>query len=246
MHMGYGFCEFMSEEDADYAIKIMNMVKVYGKPLRVNKATADKKNLEVGASLFLGNLDEAIDEKLLYDTFSAFGVIVQTPKIARDEAGNSKGYGFISFDNFESSDTAIESMNGQFLMNKPITVSYAFKKDGKGERHGSMAERILASEAKKNVLPNRLFADIQNPNALPVPVQAAPQAAPLPGMMPPPSFMPPPNMMPPPMGVVPNMFSGMPPAPIPGMPLPGMPPMGMPPNFAVPPSFVPPPQQPWS
>lgn len=37
MHQGYGFVEFMSEEDADYAIKIMNMIKLYGKPIRVNK-----------------------------------------------------------------------------------------------------------------------------------------------------------------------------------------------------------------
>ena len=36
-HQGYGFIEFMGEEDADYAIKIMNMIKVYGKPIRVNK-----------------------------------------------------------------------------------------------------------------------------------------------------------------------------------------------------------------
>jgi RNA recognition motif-containing protein len=36
-HQGYGFVEFMGEEDADYAIKIMNMIKVHGKPIRVNK-----------------------------------------------------------------------------------------------------------------------------------------------------------------------------------------------------------------
>jgi len=36
-HQGYGFVEFMGEEDADYAIKIMNMIKMYGKPIRVNK-----------------------------------------------------------------------------------------------------------------------------------------------------------------------------------------------------------------
>lgn len=39
-HQGYGFVEFMGEEDADYAIKIMNMIKLYGKPIRVNKVTA--------------------------------------------------------------------------------------------------------------------------------------------------------------------------------------------------------------
>lgn len=39
MHQGYGFVEFMGEEDADYAIKIMNMIKLYGKPIRVNKVS---------------------------------------------------------------------------------------------------------------------------------------------------------------------------------------------------------------
>lgn len=36
-HQGYGFCEFLTEEDAEYACKIMNQIKLYGKPIRVNK-----------------------------------------------------------------------------------------------------------------------------------------------------------------------------------------------------------------
>lgn len=36
-HQGYGFVEFISEEDAEYAAKIMNQVRLYGKPIRVNK-----------------------------------------------------------------------------------------------------------------------------------------------------------------------------------------------------------------
>ncbi|CEP07024.1 hypothetical protein [Parasitella parasitica] len=159
-HQSYGFVEFLTEEDADYAIKIMNQVRLYGKPIRVNKATSDKKNLDVGATLFIGNLDPEVDEKLLYDTFSAFGLIVNTPKISRDlETGAAKGFGFVSFDNFESADAAIDAMEGQYLMNKQISVSYAFKKDGKGEKHGSAAERLLAAEARKNVqMPNRLYS----------------------------------------------------------------------------------------
>ncbi|CAI0389180.1 unnamed protein product [Linum tenue] len=37
LHQGYGFVEFRSEEDADYLIKVlnMNMIKLYGKPIRV-------------------------------------------------------------------------------------------------------------------------------------------------------------------------------------------------------------------
>jgi splicing factor 3B subunit 4 len=74
-------------------------------------------------------------------------------QIARDtETGNFKGYGFVTYDNFDSSDAAIDAMNGQYLMNKEVNVSYAFKKDGKGERHGSQAERLLAAQAKKNAV----------------------------------------------------------------------------------------------
>ena len=162
MHQGYGFVEFLSEEDADYSIKIMNMIKLYGKPIRVNKASAHQKNLDVGANIFIGNLDPEVDEKLLYDTFSAFGVILQTPKIQRDpETGNSKGFAFINYASFEASDAAIEAMNGQYLCNRAISVSYAFKKDSKGERHGSAAERLLAAQnpLSQADLPHKMFAD---------------------------------------------------------------------------------------
>ena len=60
-------------------------------------------------------------------------------QIMRDEVGASKGFGFVQYDSFESSDMAIECMNGQFLCNQPIVVQYAFKKESKGERHGSLA-----------------------------------------------------------------------------------------------------------
>ncbi|KAL1485417.1 hypothetical protein MTO96_010138 [Rhipicephalus appendiculatus] len=136
--------------------------RLYGKPIRVNKASAHQKNLDVGANIFIGNLDPEVDEKLLYDTFSAFGVILQTPKIMRDpDTGNSKGYAFINFASFEASDAAIEAMNGQYLCNRAITISYAFKKDSKGERHGSAAERLLAAQnpLAHSDRPHQLFAD---------------------------------------------------------------------------------------
>ena len=55
------------------------------------------------------------------------------------ETGNSKGFAFINFASFDASDAAMEAMNGQYLCNRPITISYAFKKESKGERHGSAA-----------------------------------------------------------------------------------------------------------
>ncbi|KAM6500957.1 hypothetical protein JOM56_003971 [Amanita muscaria] len=229
-HQGYGFCEFLTEEDAEYACKIMNQIKLFGKPIRVNKASSDKKQLDVGANLFVGNLDENVDERLLYDTFSAFGMMATTAKIARDPStGKSKGYGFVSYTDFESSDAAIEAMNGQFLMNKAITVQYAFKKEGKGERHGTPAERLLAAQARKN---NALPVASRPPPA-PMAFGARPgfqgpyqgqfagalaQPPPPPGFTPQQTVMPPmptpmgaPVSVPPPQGV--PVYGGFPPPP---------------------------------
>ena len=104
IHQGFGFVEFKTEEDSDYAIKVMQMIKLHGQPLRLNKKNSGEiREAEIGANLFLGNLDPEVDEKLLYDTFSAFGVIIgNTPKCMRDpETGNSRGFGFVSFETFE-------------------------------------------------------------------------------------------------------------------------------------------------
>lgn len=207
-HQGYGFVEFASEVDADYANKVMNMVKLYGKPLRSNKASANQKNQDIGANIFIGNLDPDVDEKLLYDTFSSFGPILQTPKIMRDYNSNtSRGYAFINYGSFEASDAAVESMNGQYFSNRPISVSYAFKKDGKGERHGTIVERLLAQ--KNKMLQGDKGSESETPAYRPqppiapvVPAMAGPMPANLPTVQP----MPPLPGMPP---LLPPMMPGM-------------------------------------
>merc|ERR1719377_475246 len=140
-----GNLDAKNEEDADYAIRIMNMIRLFGKPIRLNKSSQDKKTSEVGANIFIGNLEPEVDEKMLYDTFSAFGVLLFA-KVMRDpDSAESRGFGFVSFDTFEASDAALAAMNGQFICNRPISLSYAYKKETKGERHGSAAERLLAA-----------------------------------------------------------------------------------------------------
>ncbi|XP_065879051.1 uncharacterized protein [Euphorbia lathyris] len=251
LHQGYGFVEFRSEEDADYAIKVLNMIKLYGKPIRVNKASQDKKSLDVGANLFIGNLDPDVDEKLLHDTFSAFGVIVTNPKIMRDpDTGNSRGFGFISYDSFEASDAAIEAMNGQYLCNRQITVSYAYKKDTKGERHGTPAERVLAASnpSSQKSRPHTLFASgppslAQANGTVGTPVPPRPflnvglPPGPVPALRPPP----PPNAAFQPMQVIggPMGWQGQPMQPSQGMQPQVMPPPPM--QFRPPPPNMPPP-----
>jgi len=81
-HQGYGFCEFQTEEDADYAVKIMNGIKLFGRPIRVNKASADKRAIiNVGADIHVSGLDQSIDERQLLNIFSTFGPLMAPPKV---------------------------------------------------------------------------------------------------------------------------------------------------------------------
>jgi splicing factor 3B subunit 4 len=146
-HYGYGFCEFRTEVDAAYAAKVLNMTTLFSKSIRLSQSSADRHHHDIGANLFVGNLAPAVDEKLLYDAFSAFGSLADVPHIMHDPSTNEpKGYGFVKYASFEASDAAIALMNGQYIANRPVVVQYAFKKDGTaGERHGSEAERALAA-----------------------------------------------------------------------------------------------------
>lgn len=251
MHQGYAFIEFQTPDDADYAIRLMNMIKLHGKPMRINMAFKDRNNEEFNAILFVGNLDHDVDEKLLYETFSRFGAVISARVMTEEESPRSKGFGFVTMDSFESADLAISTMQGQFLGGKAVNVTYAFKKDGKkGERHGTAEERRLESARKVKMIrpktdPLALMAPIPtrpSPFAGGVIPQAAtgapslsgmtgadahaarPPAPPMPSMM---GFPPPPHQhqqgFPPP----PPMQQRMPPPPFMGGP--------PPPQFGFPP-----------
>ncbi|KAM4056200.1 RNA recognition motif domain-containing protein [Hirsutella rhossiliensis] len=237
-HQGFGFVEFRGPQDAEYAASVMNAIKLFGKPLRVNKASADKqKGTDVGAELFVGNLDHMVDEKLLYDTFSRFGPLLSLPKVARDDSGNSKGFGFVSFADFDSSDTAIANINGQYILSKEVSVQYAFKKDGRGERHGDEAERQLAAQAKmRNIVPEAPASTKPAPPGFDpsaVPVSMPPAGVPPHGM--PNNFAPPSHRGPPVYNVpLPPAPTGLPARPPQSQGFPGGPP---PPGFPPPPNF---------
>ncbi len=67
------------------------------------------------------NLDKTIDHKALCDTFSAFGNILSC-KVALDRDGNSRGFGFVHYENPDAADAAIEQVNGMLLCGKPVYV----------------------------------------------------------------------------------------------------------------------------
>jgi len=71
--------------------------------------------------VFVKNLDPNVDNKALYDTFSMFGKIL-TCKVAPDENGKSKGYGFLQYELEESAKQAIQRVNGMQIGDRTVQV----------------------------------------------------------------------------------------------------------------------------
>uniref|UniRef100_UPI00398EF985 embryonic polyadenylate-binding protein A-like n=1 Tax=Pristiophorus japonicus TaxID=55135 RepID=UPI00398EF985 len=137
--LGYAYINFQQPADAERALDTMNFEVIKGRPVRIMWSQRDPSLRKSGVgNIFIKNLDESIDNKALYDTFSAFGNILSC-KVVSDESG-SKGYGFVHFETQEAANRAIETMNGMLLNDRKVFVGH-FKSHK--EREAEFGSKVL-------------------------------------------------------------------------------------------------------
>ncbi|CAA6669994.1 unnamed protein product [Spirodela intermedia] len=120
--LGYAYVNFSNPVDAAQALEMLNFTPLNGKAIRIMYSNRDPTIRKSGAAnIFIKNLDKAIDNKALHDTFSVFGNILSC-KIATDPSGQSKGYGFVQFEQDEAAQNAISKLNGMLLNDKQVFV----------------------------------------------------------------------------------------------------------------------------
>lgn len=140
--LGYAYVNFQQPNDAERALDTMNFDMMNNKPIRIMWSQRDPTIRRSGAgNIFIKNLDPQIDTKSIYDTFSMFGSILSC-KIACDEEGKSKGYGFIHFETEEAAQKAIDKVNGMLLDNKVVFVGKFQPRAARLREMGEAAHRF--------------------------------------------------------------------------------------------------------
>ncbi|XWS62931.1 hypothetical protein CRYUN_Cryun06bG0052900 [Craigia yunnanensis] len=157
--LGYGYVNYNNPQDAARALDLLNFTLLNGKPIRIMYSNRDPSLRKSGAgNIFIKNLDKGIDHKALHDTFSAFGNILSC-KVATDSSGQSKGYGFVQFDNEESAQKAIERLNGMLLNDKQVYVGPFVRKQ---ERDNSISNAKFNNVYVKNISESTSDEDLKN------------------------------------------------------------------------------------
>ncbi|XP_060526485.1 polyadenylate-binding protein 4-like [Cylas formicarius] len=140
--LGYAYVNFNSSQDAERALDTMNFDLVKGRPIRIMWCQRDPSLRKSGVgNIFIKNLDKSIDNKAMYDTFSAFGNILSC-KVQLDDDGYSKGYGFVHFESQDVANKAISKVNGMLLNGKIVYVSNFVPKSERVKQLGDRANQF--------------------------------------------------------------------------------------------------------
>jgi len=149
---GYCFVQFDDNNSACQAMTFLNGREFCGKKVKVNWATnsgsgGPPKVLGTSVSIYVGNLDDDINEVDLKTAFEPFGELLNV-KVVRDPVTNkSKNIGFISFTNKPDAEKAIRDMHGAMLKTRPIKTNWATRNQNQRREEMDYDEVYKATNA---------------------------------------------------------------------------------------------------
>lgn len=78
-------------------------------------------------NVYIKNFGDDVDDEKLREMFEKYGKIISAKAMA-DDGGKLKGFGFVSFEEPEAAEKAVEDLNGQEVNGKILYVGRAQKK----------------------------------------------------------------------------------------------------------------------
>ena len=76
-------------------------------------------------NIYVGNLDYKVSESDLEEVFGEYGTVSSSKIITDKMSGRSKGFGFVTMDDQDEANKAIEELNGTTLKSREIVVNEA-------------------------------------------------------------------------------------------------------------------------
>ena len=76
-------------------------------------------------NIYVGNLNFKVDENDLEQAFAEYGEVSSCKIISDKYSGRSKGFAFITMDNDDEANTAIQELSGSLLKDREMVVNEA-------------------------------------------------------------------------------------------------------------------------
>ena len=76
-------------------------------------------------NIYVGNLDFKVTENDLSEIFSEYGQVESARIITDKYSGRSKGFGFVTMEDADEGNAAIEALNGKEIKSRAVTVNEA-------------------------------------------------------------------------------------------------------------------------
>lgn len=93
------------------------------------------------SKLFIGGLSWNTDDQALEQAFAQYGSIESVKVIVDRNTGRSKGFGFVSYNDKDSAQDAVDKMNGTDLDGRTIRVDFASNSSREGGNGGGFRGR---------------------------------------------------------------------------------------------------------
>lgn len=153
---GYGYVQYKNEEYANRAIQHLNGVLLHGKELYVVPYVSKQERVTKFTNVFVKNISASTTEEDLKSKFGEFGSMTSVA-VMRDEAGNSKCFGFVNFENAEDAARSVEALNGQEFYGQKWYVGRAQKKAEREQEMKLERERIAKEMLERSLVMNNVY-----------------------------------------------------------------------------------------
>ena len=138
---GFGFVSFYKVEESIKAQAELDGKTLGGKAIKVNYLVKGRRQQAKKNNIYVKHFPKKnFENKNLEELFSKFGTI-KSAIVLKDEKGESKGFGFVCFENPDDAEKALQEMNNKKVFDDSennLYVSFAMKK---GERQEQLLKK---------------------------------------------------------------------------------------------------------